>query len=397
LQDFYAALQTAGMPSVPAEFSVVPQHQAVDAATLAEISEFIGVFDRVTAREAWRSAAMRDAPAVVRPMRPQTCFFSAWDFHLPPDGGLWLIEFNDNGSGFMFAAIINAVYYTAAGLEIDSTIAMPWDPEAFGRHITSLIVQEADAFSLERPVGRFLILDDAESIRQGKFRKEHQLLRDVLRQLGWRAEIGAPGETRWDGRDLLFENQPVSFVVNRSTDFFWQADEFYSLRDAYREGRVYVAPNPFTYSTRSDKRLLEWLSLPNWDKELKIEPRERAILNSHVPETHLLRPENAALLAQRKQEFIFKPVHGFAGRGLLSTRDVGEDRLRRLVRQGKSYVAQAVVPKRRIETDGTPLWTDLRVWAYRGRIYHLSGRGSPHPDRHDLAPPGGWLPTYRSA
>ena len=47
-----------------------------------------------------------------------------------------------------------------------------------------------------------------------------------------------------------------------------------------------------------------------------------------------------------------------------------------------------------MEVDGARLWTDLRVWAYRGEIVLLSGRASTHPDRLDLAPPGGWLPTY---
>ena len=115
----------------------------------------------------------------------------------------------------------------------------------------------------------FLILDDTESLQHGKFRTELRLLRDLLRRRGWRAEVGSPPETRWDGRQLLFEGQPVLFIINRSTDFFWQAEDFSGLRRAYEAVQVYVAPNPFTYATRSNKRLLEWLSLPNWDDELQ--------------------------------------------------------------------------------------------------------------------------------
>ncbi len=44
--------------------------------------------------------------------------------------------------------------------------------------------------------------------------------------------------------------------------------------------------------------------------------------------------------------------------------------------------------------DGERLSTDLRVWAYRGEIVLVSGRASRRPDRLDLKPPGGWLPTY---
>ena len=82
--NFYAALQAAGMPEVPGEFSVVPQHQVIPSTILAGISDFILCFDRVTAREAWQAAALRDAPATVHLRRPEVCFFSAWDFIFPP-------------------------------------------------------------------------------------------------------------------------------------------------------------------------------------------------------------------------------------------------------------------------------------------------------------------------
>ena len=68
-ENFYATLKAAGMPEVPGEFSVVPQHQVIPSAILAEISDFIHCFDRVTAREAWQAAALREAPAIVQ-LRP---------------------------------------------------------------------------------------------------------------------------------------------------------------------------------------------------------------------------------------------------------------------------------------------------------------------------------------
>jgi hypothetical protein len=339
---------------------------------------------------------LRDVPAIAQLRRPETCFFSAWDFHLPPQGGWQLIEFNDNGSGFIFAAIINALYYTAARLELEESVAAPESVSEFGQHIVNLVEKEADAFFEEGPADLFLILDDAGSLQRGKFRNELQLLCELLRQRGWRTELGCAGHTRWDGRQLLLGKEAVSFIVNRSTDFFLQADDLSAVRSAYYEGKVYVAPNPFTYATRSDKRLLEWLSLPDWDKELEIEPGEREILTAHVPETHLLRLQNLRRLAQQKQQFVFKPTHGFAGRGLLGGAEVGESRLHRLLKQDQGYVAQKIVPKAHLEIAGIPVWTDLRVWAHRGDIFQISGRASGWKDRLDLTPPGGWLPTYSS-
>jgi hypothetical protein len=394
---FYTALQGAGMPDVPAEFSVVPQHQVIPARILAEISDFIRTFDRVTGRMSWQAAALREAPVIAQQVGPEVCFFSAWDFHLPPEGGCRLIEFNDNGSGFLFAAIINALYHEVAGLEQEQQIATPAGVPAFEQHIADLIEREAKSFFGGSTAGLFFVLDDANSLQQGKFGRELELLVELLRQPGWRAELGGPAELHWNGQRALFQQEVVGFIVNRSTDFFWQDQCFSALRSAYQAGAVYVAPNPFTYATRSDKRLLEWLSLPDWDKDLGIESAERRILSAHVPETHLIRNENLDALAQRKKDFAFKPLHGFAGRGLLASAAVGRARLRRLVNHGEDYVAQRWVAKPCLQIDGAPVWTDLRVWAYRGEIFHLSGRASRRADRLDLAPPGGWLPTYAAA
>jgi len=376
------------------EFSVAPRHQTVSNAMLAEIAGFIRVFDAVTGREAWRAAALREAPAIAQARRREVCFFSAWDFHCPPEGGFQLIEFNDNGSGLLYAAIVNALYYEAAGLRGESAIAPPAAIPTFRRTIAELAEREARAFFGERPAERLLVLDDADSLRAGKFRGELRMLRELLSEHGWRAELGSPAETGWDGRRLLFDDEPVAFVVNRSTDFLWRADDFAALRSAYEAGSLYAAPNPFTYATRSDKRLLEWLSQPRWDRELGIEAAERAILSAHTPETHALGADNLDMLAQAKRDFVFKPMRGHAGRGLIDSGAVGRARLSRLVKRGEGYVAQRRIAKPCIEVDGARLWTDLRVWAYRGEITALSGRASIRPDRLDLTPPGGWLPTY---
>jgi hypothetical protein len=109
----YAALRDGGMAEVPDRFSVAPLHQVVPAMTLADIDHFVRVFDRVTTRRSWQEAATASAPEVAGRRRQEVCFFSAWDFHIPDDrpDDWQLIEFNDNGSGFLFAALLNRVFY----------------------------------------------------------------------------------------------------------------------------------------------------------------------------------------------------------------------------------------------------------------------------------------------
>lgn len=392
-----AALRQAGLSDVPERFGIAPLHQEIPHAVLAEIEAFVRVFDRVTGREAWQRVATSDNSAVTRARRPEQCFFSAWDVHLPPGRPeAWqLIEFNDNGSGLMFAALLNHYYYELSGLAGARRLEAPLSAHSFDERIVAMIRAEAESFFGEPLRGLVLILDDAPSLSDGRFRQELVLLRDLCRRAGWVSELATPAETTWDGEHLLCRGEPVGFVVNRSTDFTWEAGVFSALRSAYESRTVYVAPNPFTYATRSDKRLLELLSSPNRDPQLGILPEERALLNAHVPETRVLRAENVDALALARDDFFFKPSHGFASHGLLPGAQVGRARLRRLLQKGQSYVAQRRVPKSRLETTGgVELWTDLRVWAYGGERFVLSGRASRKADGLDLSPPGGWLPTY---
>jgi len=394
---FFAALTSAGLPDVPEQFSVVPLAQLIRRETLLEIDNFIELFDRVTTRAIWQKAATRSAPPIAQSSRSEICFFTAWDFHISPELGWQLIECNDNGSGFLLAAVINRLYYELSDFAQLSAIEPPPTIDAFGEQISAMIEREAKDYFGAVPDGLFLIVETTDLLRRGKFYQELTLLRDLLLRRGLHCKIGSPDQLRWDGRALLWNEQRVDFNVNRCTDFFWEGDNFSALRAGYLDGRVYVAPNPFSYVTRSDKRLLEWLSSSRSDRELGVLPEERGVLSAHVPETSLLRDENVSELADKKTELFFKPTHGFASHGILPVSQVGISRLRQLLKRNIPYVAQKSVPKptltvTRPGSDAT-LWTDLRVWAYRGERFLVSGRASTKPDRIDLTPPGGWLPT----
>ena len=397
-EELFAALTASGMPEIPQDFSVVPLAQLIPVTTLVEIEDFIRLFDRVTTRASWQQWVTTPAPEIAQFPRREVCFFTAWDFHVSPEQGWQLIECNDNGSGFFFAATINRLFYELSDLEQNLSIVEPPSLGAFRERLASFVEREAKEFFGALPDGLFLVLETSDTLRSGKFYRELILLRDLLRHSGQRSEIGTPDDLRWDGNYLLLDRQPVVFVINRSTDFFWEAEAFSPLRAAYLAGKAYVAPNPFTYATRSDKRLLEFLSLPNWDQGLGIVPEERAVLSAHVPATYLLRDKNLDEIAANKAAFFFKPVHGFASHGVLTSSQVGKGRLRQLLKKGSAYIVQKTVPKPTLVAEGkeekVTLWTDLRVWAYRGERYLISGRASKQRDLLDLAPPGGWLPTF---
>jgi len=114
-------------PEVPERFSVAMAHQAIPKAIPAEIDNFIRTFDRVTTRSAWHENGPVSVPEIARPKRDEVCFFSAWDFQIPTEEpAAWqLIECSDNGSGFLFAALINRVCHEIFGLHRDSAIEPP--------------------------------------------------------------------------------------------------------------------------------------------------------------------------------------------------------------------------------------------------------------------------------
>ena len=398
--DFFHDLTASGMPKVPEEFSVIPAAQVIPHETLAEIDAFIQIYERITTSAAWLRHVTVEAPEIARAPRREVCFFTAWDFHLSPKQGWQLIECNDNGSGFLYAALINRLYYQLSDLTNDSAVLPPPTVAAFKNRLAGFIERESSEFFAAKPQGLFVIVESAEALAGGKFYREFLLLGELLRDVGRRAEIAPLDALRWDGKALLLGGEPVVFVVNRATDFFWEGEIFAPLRAAYDTGKIYIAPNPFSYATRSDKRLLEFLSLPHWDREIGISPEERAMLSAHVPETYLVKAENLDELAARKAAFFFKPAHGFASHGVLASSQVGKGRLRQLLRKKISYVAQKTVPKPVLVSAGNqsdaPLWTDLRVWSYRGERYLISGRASKQRDLIDLNPPGGWLPTFEA-
>ncbi len=407
---FFELLQNTGMPRIPDEFSVVPLYQAIPCSILTEIDRFIDVFERVTTRPLWQETVAADAPQIAQQQRPEICFFSAFDLHLPPNApeNWQLIEFNDNGSGLLFAERINRTFYETFELALNKEIVAPSELPVFNEFITNMIAAEAKAFYSNKDIGTgaafkagtpglILILDDSETLQQGKFRLELSLLQELLRRNGWQAEISSPPELIWDGKHLSWQDLEVAFIVNRCTDFLWHGDQFEPLRTAYLARQIYVAPNPFTYATRSDKRLLEYLSLADWDHQLGIQPEERTVLSAHIPTTYLIREDNLEEIAGHKADLFFKPTQGFAGRGILESSNVGRSRLRRLLKSGQGYVAQKKVAKSLLQTAGNEhpqLWTDLRIWAYRGQRFMLSGRASTTPELMDLNPPGGWLPTF---
>ena len=154
-EEFFTALTASGLPEVPRDFSVVPLAQLIPLTTLVEIDDFIRLFDRVTTRASWQQWVTAPAPKIAQTPRSEVCFFTAWDFHLSPEQGWQLIECNDNGSGFLFAALINRLFYELSDLAQDRSIEEPPSMGAFTEPLASFIERESKEFFGTLPDGLF--------------------------------------------------------------------------------------------------------------------------------------------------------------------------------------------------------------------------------------------------
>ena len=102
-------------------------------------------------------------------MRSEVCFFTAWDFHLSPEQGWQLIECNDNGSGFLFAALINRVFYELSDLRQDHSVEEPPPMDAFTEQLALFIEREIKDFLASCRMVYFLFLRLRMSSVAGNF------------------------------------------------------------------------------------------------------------------------------------------------------------------------------------------------------------------------------------
>ena len=382
-----AALRAAGMSAVPARFSVATVRQEIPEAVLAEIEGFIRLFDQVTSRPAWREVATASAPEIARSPRSEVCFFSAWDFHLPPGpaGGLAAhrVQRQRLGPpvrGAHQPALLRALR-TSADWPRRAAARVSGLRRARGRHGRA---GGAGPSSGGCPMGSFSWSTMPSRSSGAASATSSSCCGSSCSPEGGMPRSPAPAELRWEGGAASRSTAArSSFVVNRSTDFFWEAEVLAALRAAYRAGHVYVAPNPFTYATRSDKALLELLSQRRRDDRLGIRPEERAVLTAHVPATRLLREDNVEGSPRGATSSSSSRPTASPGAGCSTARSVGRSRLRRLLRRAKATWRSSGCRRRSLVTEeGRAVDGPPRVGVSRPALPHVGpGLATPGPDR----------------
>jgi hypothetical protein len=304
---------------------------------------------------------------VVGAPEPHTALgvFYGYDFHLNEQGA-HLIEVNTNaGGGFLNALLVDS--------QRESNLYGV--PVAENNLEQIFIEMFRNEWRLERgdaPLNSIAIIDEHPESQY--LLPEFQLAKTMLERAGIGALIADPAalEAREDG--LYCSGTRVDLIYNRLTDFDLQ--QYPHLRSAREKQQVVLTPNPAHYRRYADKRKLVAFSDAGMLRAQGVSQASIDALIQCVPQTKLVRAEDAEQWWTERKQWFFKPVSGYGGKGAYR----GEKLTKRVFEEivQSEYVAQrlAVPGERKVCVDATAqsLKYDVRCYVYEGRIQLVAAR-----------------------
>ncbi len=332
----------------------------------------------------------------ITPIAPQKTWglFCCYDFHLTTNGPK-LIEINTNAGG----ALLN---YDLASAQKSLPQNAKWlFPPAFSQEkIISQFEQEWKLSQRHGSLQHIAVVDDAP---QSQF-----LFPEFLRFQKLLTEKLAP-TVIVDPKDLVFENNEliyvdehghrivIDLVYNRLTDFYYSDLKNQAILKAFDSNACVISPNPFHHALYAHKNNLIHLTDTHILRTSNLEQDEIALLISSIPNTKIVKKEDAATLWHNRKNLFFKPALGYGSkavyRGDKITHKVFED-----IIQG-SYLAQEYVPAaHRMILNETGekvlLKFDLRVYTYGGEAFLFAARLYEGQATNFRTLHGGFAPVY---
>jgi hypothetical protein len=321
---------------------------SISPAEAAAMGMIIEAVESVIGMPAYQQVVMGHAQTICRhDPGPLGCLLG-YDFHLGPRGPV-LIEINTNAGGALLCC------KPTPHLE---------------QSLLAMFRQEWELAGTGRPLTRVAIIDD-EPERQFLL-PEFQLFQALFQRHGIMAHIAAPEQLSYRDGHLWLEREIVDLVYNRLTDFTLAEDAHAPLREAYLANAVVVTPHPHAHALYADKRNFELLCNPEALGELGVSAELSANLVGAIPQTTMVKAENADALWQQRRQLFFKPAHGYGSKGTYN----GEKLTRRVWAQlpESDYVAQQRVPPSRLIGPAGELKVDLRHYTYAGQTLLRAAR-----------------------
>ena len=292
--------------------------------------------------------------------------FYGYDFHLN-EQGTHLIEVNTNaGGGFLNALLVDS--------QRESHLyGVPVAEDKLEQVFIEMFRNEWRLQHGDAPLKSVAIVDEHPEAQY--LLPEFQLAKTMLERAGIAAYIADPAdlEARSDG--LYCGGVRIDLIYNRLTDFDLQ--QYPQLRSAWEKQQVVLTPNPDHYRRYADKRKLELLSDAQSLRARDVSQASIHALLQGVPQTRLVRAEEAEHWWAERKQWFFKPVSGYGGKGAYR----GEKLTKRVFEEivQSDYVAQrlAVPGERKVCPEGAEpqlLKYDVRCYVYEGRIQLVAAR-----------------------
>jgi hypothetical protein len=325
---------------------------------LRQMVKLVRALERLSRQPAYRAAVAALAPAVAGFDPGHAAVMMGYDFHLTAAGPR-LIEVNTNAGGIL-PAWLAAHPGTALPLRLQE------------RLLTSFVeeLQEQSRGRLPRP-RTVAILDDTPE--QQFLYPEMLAFAALFREAGIPAAVVGPEELTAATEGVYHAGRRIDLVYNRHCDFYLESAPLAGLRAAYLAGSVCLTPNPFAYALLADKRRLVLWRDAQLLAACGLNAPERNLLVETVPECRLLAGVDGERLWRERGDWVFKPVDRFGSRGVL----VGEKMTRGRFEQldpAATLVQRLVVPSQTEVPGFGAMKTDLRLYAYRERVFAATAR-----------------------
>ncbi len=293
--------------------------------------------------------------------------FYGYDFHLN-ELGAHLIEINSNAGG----AFLNALLIDSQR-EVKLYGSSPVSDDSFEHVFIEMFRNEWRLARGDAQLKTVAIVDEQPQAQY--LYPEFLLAQQMFERAGIVAHIVDPAalQTREDG--LYCMEQRVDLIYNRLTDFDLQ--QHLHIRSAWEKQQVVLTPSPAHFQRYADKRKLSMLSDGDWLRTAGVSQASIDGLLQGVPQTRIVRAEDAEQWWAERKQWFFKPVSGYGSKGAYRGDKVTKRVFEEIMQA--DYVAQrlALPGERKVCVAGSEpqsLKFDVRCYVYDGDIQLIAAR-----------------------
>jgi hypothetical protein len=278
----------------------------------------------------------------------------SYDVHPTPDGPV-LIEVNTNAGG-----VLTAMQAARHG----NDCCADWEQNLLEERLLALFQRDLlgeDA----KTTGVVAIVDD--QLASQPLLAEMRALADLLRPLARDVLVLDASELSFSDGRLRHADEPIDRVYWRSTDFLLREPAHAAVRQAVSAGAIILAPSPEAYQAIADKR-----RLVEWSKQPELSRDEASGHSFRIAETLPMSVRSATEWYAERAEWVFKPVSGYASRGVYVGKSISRRKLDEL--PADVYLAQRYAAHPVIDRDGKEWKYDVRFFADRGHVIGAAAR-----------------------